>query len=68
MMSSTPAARKAPPIVERFYAPEPEACSQAIEILLLKRPVKKAAGEDGGEEHARRENHVARNRIIPNSP
>jgi hypothetical protein len=40
-MSSSRATRGAP-VVERHYAPSPDACARALEILL-KRPVKKAA-------------------------
>ena len=39
-------------MVTRKYEPSPEHCTRAVEILL-KRPVGKAAGHDGGEDDAK---------------
>ena len=45
-MSSSSAARNAPPIVERIYEKDPGACAHAVTFLLNRPPAtnKKAAG------------------------
>jgi hypothetical protein len=62
-MSSSRATRGTP-VVERRYAPSPDACARAVAVLL-KHPVRNSAGTSGGEDTRKRDANDSDESIAP---